>query len=66
MPAYLVRCARCDQAFWLPEHDAAVPEHAGWDRKMAAQARARERCEGSAQPGYWVGEGEGPVRDWPR
>lgn len=65
---YLVRCARCDRAFWLPERGAALPAHNRWDRRaedecdedhcQSLDEHDTEHCRGSAQPGYWIGEDE--------
>ncbi|HZS87306.1 MAG TPA: hypothetical protein VFE42_07445 [Chloroflexota bacterium] len=63
---YLVRCRQCDRAFWRPERDTPVPAHGRWDRRSAAHGESEGRCEGSARPGYWIGEGEGPITGWPR
>lgn len=63
MTVYLVRCARCDRAFWQAERDAAVPEHSRWDRRIVVGADEKSRCEGSAHPGYWIGEGEDPPQN---
>lgn len=62
--SYLVRCARCDRAFWLASPDAPAPEHSRWDRRVAAQHESASRCDGSGQPGYWIGEGA-TLRGWP-
>ncbi len=57
---YLIRCPRCDRAFWLAGPVAPIPEHAPWERRATAHHQATGRCDGSARPGYWIGEGEGP------
>jgi len=59
---YLVRCARCDRAFWQRERQGPVPEHNRWDRTVTGRAGEEGRCKGSARPGHWIGEGEGPLR----
>jgi hypothetical protein len=63
---YLVRCTRCDRAFWQPKRDAPVPAHGRWDRQRTAHLESEIRCEGSGKPGHWIGEGEGPITGWPR
>jgi len=62
---YLVRCAHCDRAFWLDAKESPLPEHGPWDRRTWDQPReASGRCVGSGAPGYWIGEGEGPLSGW--
>jgi hypothetical protein len=63
---YLVRCLRCDRAFWQAERDAPVPVHTSWDRRRVGSGHSKGRCSGSERPGYWIAEGEGPLTDWPR
>jgi len=66
MTRYLARCVRCDRAFWQPRRDEVTPEHTRWDRRAATRAdlTGESHCEGSMQPGYWIGEdeGEGPLQ----
>ena len=57
---YLVRCAECDQAFWLAAADAPVPPHASWNRHSAETFRGRA-CPGSGSRGHWVVESEEPA-----
>ena len=65
MVRYLVRCARCDRAFWQDSRDAPVPEHTRWERRVTAHRDTGRRCDGSMRRGYWIAEGEGPLADWP-
>jgi hypothetical protein len=58
MVRYLVRCARCDQAFWQDSRDVPVPEHSRWERRVAAHRDTGSRCDGSMRRGYWIAEGE--------
>jgi hypothetical protein len=57
---YLVRCAECDQAFWLDVRDAPAPVHNRWDRRASALPSA-DRCAGSGRAGHWVMESLRPV-----
>lgn len=63
---YLVRCARCDRAFWQEDRGAPVPDHARWDRRSDRASEATDRCPGSERPGHWIAEGDGPLTSWPR
>ena len=65
MVRYLVRCARCDRAFWQANHDALLPEHTRWERRVTAHRDTGRRCDGSMRRGYWIAEGEGPLANWP-
>ncbi|HLJ61105.1 MAG TPA: hypothetical protein VKZ50_15370 [bacterium] len=57
---YLVRCAECDQAFWLDVRDARTPAHNRWDRRASALPAA-ERGDGSGRTGHWVMESLRPL-----
>jgi len=57
---YLVRCAECDQAFWLDVRDAPAPAHNRWDRRASALPTA-ERCDGGGRTGHWVMESLQPL-----
>lgn len=63
MVRYLVRCVSCDRAFWLEQRDAVLPEHSRWERRPHGHHETGHRCDGSERPGYWIGEGEGPLTD---
>ncbi len=63
---YLVRCIRCDHAFWQAERVASLPEHNAWERHATAHLERTTRCKGGGGPGYWIAEGEGPIGGWPR
>jgi hypothetical protein len=63
---YLVRCLRCDRAFWQDDRAGPVPVHAPWDRRRVATGHPEGRCSGGERSGYWIAEGEGPLTDWPR
>ena len=65
MVRYLVRCARCDRAFWQDSRDVPVPEHSRWERRVTAHRDTGSRCDGSMRRGYWIAEGEDPLPDWP-
>jgi hypothetical protein len=65
MVRYLVRCGRCDRAFWQDGRDVPVPEHSRWQRRVTAQRDSGSRCDGSMRQGYWIAEGEGPLVGWP-
>jgi hypothetical protein len=58
MVRYLVRCARCDRAFWQDSRDVPVPEHSRWERRVAVHRDTGSRCDGSMQRGYWIAEGD--------
>ena len=62
---YFVRCLACDRAFWLTATDAPCPVHTRWERQARGHLESARACEGSAREGYWIGEGEGPLRGWP-
>ena len=57
---YLVRCAECDQAFWLEVQDARTPAHNRWDRRASALP-TDERCDGGGRTGHWVMESLRPL-----
>ncbi len=59
--ACLVRCLCCDRAFWLATATAACPTHAAWERRPTGYHQSASHCDGSAQPGYWIGQGDGPL-----
>lgn len=63
---YLVRCICCDRAFWQAERASLLPEHAAWERRATAHTERDGGCAGGRRPGHWIGEGEGPIRGWPR
>jgi hypothetical protein len=63
---YFVRCSCCDRAFWLAERATLLPEHHAWERQAAGHQERTDRCEGSKNPGIWIGEGAGPISGWPR
>jgi hypothetical protein len=62
---YLVRCLVCDRAFWLEAREAPVPLHSRWNRRLQRAQADGDRCGGSACPGFWIGEGDGPLAGWP-
>jgi hypothetical protein len=63
---YLVRCACCDRAFWRTEREGPLPEHHPWERQGTAHRERAADCLGGGRAGYWIGEGAGPIRGWPR
>ena len=65
MVRYLVRCARCDRAFWQDSREMPVPEHSRWERRVAVHLDTGSHCDGSMRRGYWIAEGEGAPTDWP-
>jgi len=58
---FLVRCARCDRAFWQAARDAPVPVHSRWERRANARSDTGKLCDGAGRPGHWIAEGEGPL-----
>ncbi|HEX5415467.1 MAG TPA: hypothetical protein VFZ25_07365 [Chloroflexota bacterium] len=52
---FFVKCAACDQVFWLPRADAPVPEHGSWNRRRERRPTSDTGCSGSGRAGTWIG-----------
>lgn len=58
MIRFFVKCAVCDQIFWLATATAPVPEHGRWNRRREPRAPLGAGCPGAHRPGHWLGEDE--------